>query len=336
MTDTRPRVAFIGTGIMGAPIAGHILDAGFPLTVYNRTKEKADALVERGAAWASSPAEAVAQADVVFTMVGYPSEVEELYLAGSGLLAKAKPGAVLVDLTTSSPELARDIARAAADLGLTAFDCPVTGGEAGAAAGTLTLIAGATEHEVEPVRAVLETFGAKLFCFGGPGLGQAAKLCNQVALAASMVGMADSLALAQQSGLDVAKARELILSGTGASGAMEQLGPKVLDGDWKPGFMVKHFVKDLKLALDLAEDGDLALPGADTALGLYDTLDSIGGASLGTQAIALLYEEEGDSVAAGLDWSRFQETAARAGGNAADASEGPAAAADGRDAPAGA
>lgn len=144
-------VAFIGTGIMGAPIAGHILDAGYPVTVNNRTKSKAAALVERGAVWADTPADAAANADVVFTMVGYPSEVEELYLAGDGLLACTKPGAVLIDLTTSSPELARDIAEAAQVSGRMAFDCPVTGGESGAIAGTLTAIVGATENDIAPV-----------------------------------------------------------------------------------------------------------------------------------------------------------------------------------------
>ena len=144
MADTKQRVAFIGTGIMGAPIAGHIMDAGYPLTVYNRTEAKAQPLVERGAVWAPSPAEAVRDADVVFTMVGYPEDVEELYLSSDGLLAASKPGVVLIDLTTSSPALARDIAEAAAVSDRMAFDCPVTGGESGAIAGTLTAIAGAT------------------------------------------------------------------------------------------------------------------------------------------------------------------------------------------------
>ena len=177
------KVAFIGTGIMGAPIAGHIMDAGYPLTVFNRTKTKAEGLIAKGATWADSPAEAAKDADVVFTMVGFPTDVEEIYLAGDGLLATAKDGAYLIDLTTSALELARDIAGAAEVCGKHAFDCPVTGGEGGAIAGTLTAIVGATERDIEPVRAVLETFTSKIFCFGGAGKGQAAKLSNQVALA---------------------------------------------------------------------------------------------------------------------------------------------------------
>lgn len=307
MADKKQKVAFIGTGIMGAPIAGHILDAGYPLTVYNRTQAKAQPLVERGATLAATPAEAAAGADVIFTMVGYPEDVEELYLAGDGLLTASKPGAILIDLTTSAPSLARDIAGAAAVSERTAFDCPVTGGQAGAIAGTLTAIIGATERDIEPVRELLSTFTSRIFCFGGAGKGQAAKLANQVSLAASMVGMADALSYAQQAGLDLELTRDMILTGTGKSGAMEQLAPKALEGDWKPGFMVKHFIKDIGLALQEAEDYEIALPGADTAYGLYDMLDAIGGAELGTQAITLLYAEEADAAAAGLDWSLYTQ-----------------------------
>ncbi len=306
MADKKPRVAFIGTGIMGAPIAGHILDAGYPLTVYNRTRSKAAGLVERGAVWADTVSDAVADADIVFTMVGYPAEVEELYLAGSGLLAATKPGATLIDLTTSAPELARDIAEAAQVSGRMAFDCPVTGGESGAIAGTLTAIVGATERDLEPVRPVIECFSSKICCFNGPGRGQAAKLANQVALASSMVGMADALAFAELAGLDVEQTRDMILGGTGKSGAMESLAPKALDGDFKPGFMVEHFIKDLRLALSYADDRELALPGADVAFTLYDMLEAIGGGKMGTQAITLLYQQEADAVAAGLDWSLYR------------------------------
>lgn len=305
MATKKLNVAFIGTGIMGAPIAGHILDMGYPLTVFNRTKSKAEGLLAKGAVWADSPSAAAEGADVVFTMVGYPADVEEIYLSGTGLLACAKEGAYLIDLTTSAPELARDIAGAAEVCGKHAFDCPVTGGESGAIAGTLTAIVGATERDIEPVRELLETFTSKIFCFGGAGKGQAAKLSNQVALASSMVGMADALSFAQQNDLDVEQVREMICSGTGSTGAMATLAPKALAGDFKPGFLVEHFLKDLGLALSVAEEKELALPGADTAFTLYDMLEAIGGARMGTQAITLLYQEEADAVAAGLDWSLY-------------------------------
>lgn len=304
MTSTnKPKVAFIGTGIMGAAIAGHILDAGYPLTVYNRTKSKAEALIARGAAWGESPAAAAADADVVFTMVGYPTDVEDVYLASNGLIRAAKKGAWLIDLTTSSPALARDIHDAAEVEDKHAFDCPVTGGEAGAVAGTLTLIAGAREADVAPVLPILETFSSKVFYFDAPGAGQTAKLCNQVSLASCMVGYADALALAEQGGLDAHRVLDLMASGTGGSGAASSLAPKGLAGDYKPGFMAEHLRKDIALALTSAQDAELALPGAETAFTLFDTLCQVGGARMGTQALTLLYAEEGDAAAAGLDWS---------------------------------
>lgn len=297
------RVAFIGTGIMGAPIAGHILDAGYSLTVYNRSKDKAQGLIDRGAMWASSFAEAAAKADVVFTMLGYPTDVEDVYLASDGLLKVAQQGAWLVDLTTSAPSLARDIHDAAEVLGMHAFDCPVTGGQAGAEAGTLTAIAGISEADAAFVAPVLKTFTNKIFYFGGAGKGQAAKLCNQVSLASCMVGMADALALAQQSGLDASQVLQMVGSGMGSSRALTELGPKAVKGDYRPGFFNEHMRKDLSLALAEGQDMDLALPGAETAYTLYDLLCQINGARLGTQALALLYAEEAQAAAAGLDWS---------------------------------
>lgn len=310
MTNSaKPKVAFIGTGIMGAPIAGHIMDAGYDLTVYNRTKSKADALVARGAHWAESPAAAAADADVVFTMLGYPTDVEDVYLATNGLVRAAKKGAWLVDLTTSSPQLARDIHDAAEVEDKHAVDCPVTGGESGAIAGTLTLILGSTEADAQPILPVLETFSSKAFYFGGAGKGQTAKLCNQVSLASCMVGMADALALAEQGGLDLRLMLDMVGSGMGSSRALTALGPKALEGDWKPGFLVEHMRKDIRLAIEQSEDLEITLPGAETAFTLYDMLCQIGGERLGTQAISLLYAEESDAAAAGLDWSLLNEDA---------------------------
>ena len=305
----KPKVAFIGTGIMGAPIAGHLMDAGYDLTVYNRTRSKADALVARGASWADSPADAAKDADVIFTMLGFPEDVEEVYLATDGLIRMAKKGAWLIDLTTSSPQLARDIHDAAEIEDKHAFDCPVTGGEAGAVAGTLTLIVGAAEADVVPVLPLLESFSSKIFYFDGAGKGQTAKLCNQVSLAGCMVGMADAVALATQGGLDPSLMVEMVGTGMGGSRALADLAPKALEGDWKPGFLAEHFRKDIGLAIEQSEDLDITLPGCETAYTLYDMLCQIGGNRLGTQAIALLYAEEADAVAAGLDWSQLDAEA---------------------------
>ncbi len=307
MASDLKKVAFIGTGIMGAAIAGHIMDAGYELTVYNRTKDKAADLVARGARWADTVAEAVSAADVVFTMVGFPTDVEDVYLGREGILRSAKKGAWLIDLTTSSPQLARELAQVASQAGLHAFDCPVTGGDTGAKAGTLTLIVGATDEGIAPVRPILESFSSKIYCFGKAGAGQVAKLCNQVSLAGAMVGYSEALALAEQSGIDQELMLQMVGAGTGNSGALERLAPKSLDGDYKPGFLSEHFLKDLGLAVATAEDLELNLPGTRTAFDLYDLLCRVGGSRLGTQAVSLLYQDEATSVAAGLDWSLLED-----------------------------
>lgn len=296
-------IAFIGTGIMGAPIARHILDAGYKLTVYNRTKKKAAELIAQGATWADSAAEAAKGADVVFTMLGYPNDVEDVYLATDGLIRVTKKGAWMIDLTTSSSQLAHDIYEAAEIEDKHAFDCPVTGGEAGAIAGTLTLMVGSTKETVKPVLPLLECFSSNIYYFDKAGAGQTAKLCNQVSLAGCMVGYAEALALAKQSGLDEHQVIDFISHGMGGSVAMKQLAPKSADGDYRPGFLSEHFRKDLGLALEQAEDLDLTLPGSENAFRMYDTLCQVGGSKLGTQAISLLYEDEDTTKAAGLDWS---------------------------------
>ncbi len=302
--STISKVAFIGTGIMGSAIASHILDAGYELVVHNRTKAKAEALVERGAAWAESVAQAVTGADAVLTMVGYPEDVEEVYLASDGVLAHARPGAWLVDLTTSSPELARDIHDAAEVEDVHALDCPVTGGQQGALDGTLTLIVGAAERDLpEELLALLRAFSSKMCFFGHAGAGQTAKLCNQVSLASCMVGYADALSLAEQAGLDPHAVLDLMASGTGGSGASRTLAPKALAGDYAPGFLAEHLRKDLGLALAHSEEFELTLPGTETAFALFDLLCTVGGSRLGTQALSLLYASEADGAAAGLDWS---------------------------------
>jgi 3-hydroxyisobutyrate dehydrogenase len=307
---TISKVAFIGTGIMGSAIAGHILDAGYRLVVNTRTKAKADALVARGAVWADNVADAVRDADVVFTMVGYPDDVEDVYLSSGGVLACAKKGAWLIDLTTSSPELARDIHDAAEVVDMHAFDCPVTGGEQGAIDGTLTLILGISEKDLpEEIAELLRTFSSKLCFFGHAGAGQTAKLCNQVSFAECIVAYSDALALAQQAGLDPHAVLDLILSGTGTSGAATTYAPKSLDGDYKPGFFAEYLRKDIGLALAHSEEFGLTMPGAETAFALFDLLCSVGGSRLGGQALSLLYADEADGYAAGLDWSLIEDAA---------------------------
>ena len=309
MSSTIHSVAFIGTGIMGAPIAGHLLDAGYGLAVHNRTKAKADALVARGATWAPSPGEAASQADVVFTMLGYPTDVEEVYLDKGGIIAASRKGAWLVDLTTSSSQLARDIHDAAEVMDKHALDCPVTGGEQGAIDGTLTLMVGAAETDAAPILPLLECFSDTVSYLGAAGRGQTVKLCNQVALASAMVGYADALALAETAGIDGAQMVDIVSHGMGGSVALSKLAPRSVVGDYRPGFLVEHLRKDLGLALMQADDAGMALPGAQNAFDLYDALCKVGGSRLGTQAITLLYQDQETGASVGLDWSLLEQPA---------------------------
>lgn len=301
------KVAFIGTGIMGAPIAGHLLDAGYRVTVHNRTRKKAEGLLARGATWAESPAEAARDADVIFTMVGYPSDVEDIYLSTDGLIRVAKRGAWLIDLTTSSPQLARDIHDAAEVEDKHAFDCPVTGGEQGAIDGTLVLIAGISEHDAEPVIPLLKTFAKTIQWFDEPGAGQIAKLCNQISVAACLAGASELLALARQYGLSERKVAQMVGGGMGGSVQLTNVATKAIDEDYAPGFMAQHLLKDLQLAIEAAEERDVTLPATETALNLVDMLCQVGGGRKGTQALSLLYTDEETSTAAGLDWSALAE-----------------------------
>lgn len=303
VTNNKPSVAFIGTGIMGGAMARHLLEAGYPLTVCNRTPQKCAALVEKGARLAATPAEAAKDADVVITMVGYPEEVEELYLSRGGLLEASKPGAYLIDMTTSSPELARDIHEVAEVSDRHAFDAPVTGGQQGAENATLTVFCGAGEDEVAPVRPLLETLGSEVLAFGAAGKGQLAKLANQTALAGCMVGVVEALSLARSGGLDTGLLIEALRGGMADSTALEVLAPKMVARDFAPGFKVEHYVKDLGLILQAAEDADLTLPGVETANELYNLLAEIGGKQMGTQALDLVYADEPTCAAHGLDWS---------------------------------
>lgn len=299
-TPEATTVAFIGTGVMGSPMAGHLMDAGARLVVYNRTRARAEALLERGAVWAASAGEAAAQTDVTITMVGYPADVEEVYLPSGGVIDQAREGAVLVDMTSSSPSLAQRISKAAAARGLSALDAPVSGGDVGARNATLTIMAGGSEVAFGAVEPLLRVMGSNVIRQGGPGAGQHTKLANQVAIAGSMLATVESLAYARAAGLDPRRVLDSIGAGSAASWSLANLAPRILDNNFAPGFFVKHFIKDMRLALESAEDLGIDLPGLACAKRLYDLLAAEGGAELGTQALWLLYASAEERRAAGL------------------------------------
>lgn len=305
MQPSETTVAFIGTGVMGSAMAGHLLAAGYPVRVYNRTRSKAEQLVERGARWCDSPAEAAREADVTITMVGYPADVEAVYLGPDGIVDNAKSGAVLIDMTTSSPDLARRIDAAARERGLHALDAPVSGGDVGARNATLTIMVGGDAEVLDQVRPVLDVMSSMVALHGPAGAGQHCKMANQIAIAASMLGLAECLAYAAGAGLDRARVLETLSGGSAQTWTLSNYGPRVLAGDFEPGFYVKHFVKDLRIALASAEAMKVRLPGADLARRMYEALMEGGGSELGTQAIWLLYggvdAREAAGVLGGID-----------------------------------
>jgi 3-hydroxyisobutyrate dehydrogenase len=284
-------IAFIGTGVMGRSMAGHLLDAGYALRVHNRTREKAEPLVQRGAVWADTPGDAADGADVVITIVGYPADVEEVYLGDGGIIERASSGAVLVDMTTSSPQLAEKIYSAAARRGLSALDAPVSGGDVGARNAALTIMVGGDSDAFEKVRPVLDVMGASVILQGDAGAGQHTKMANQIAIAGAMLAMVECLSYAKGVGLDPASVLESVKAGSAGSWSLNNLAPRVLSQDFAPGFYVKHFVKDLRIALDAAEQTGMTLPGLSLAKQLYERLLEADGGELGTQALWLLYAD---------------------------------------------
>ncbi|WP_159887595.1 NAD(P)-dependent oxidoreductase [Paenibacillus puerhi] len=282
-------VGFIGIGVMGKSMAGHLLKAGYKLHVYTRTQEKAEELVAEGAVWQDTPAGLAAASDVIITMVGYPKDVEQIYLGEQGLIAQAKPGAYLIDMTTSSPLLARRIYEAAAARGLHALDAPVSGGDVGAREGRLSIMAGGDEEAFEAVRPLLELMGTNIVLQGKAGSGQHTKMCNQIAIASNMMGVCEALAYAKASGLDPQTVLKSIETGAAGSWSLSNLAPRIIDGNFEPGFYVKHFIKDMGIALEAAKDMGLDLPGLALAESLYQRLADMGYAEKGTQALYKAY-----------------------------------------------
>jgi 3-hydroxyisobutyrate dehydrogenase len=283
-------IGFIGTGVMGRSMAGHLMQAGYTVNVFNRTKARADTLVENGAVWRNSPGEVAANSNTIITIVGFPKDVEAVYLGNEGIIANARPGSVIVDMTTSSPKLAQKIAAAAAEKGVEALDAPVSGGDIGAREARLSIMVGGAGSAFNRVRPLFDLMGKNIGLMGAAGSGQHTKMVNQVAIASCMMGVCEAMVYARESGLDPSAVISVIESGAAGSWSLSNLAPRVLKGDFAPGFFVKHFIKDMRIALESAAEMELQLPGLSLAKQLYDKLAAQGGEDYGTQALFKLYE----------------------------------------------
>lgn len=290
-SEARCCLGFIGTGVMGRSMAGHLLAAGHRLCVHTRTPQRARELLDRGATWADSPQELAACASIIFTMVGFPEDVEEVYWGPQGLFQKVQPGSLLIDLTTSTPALARRLAAEAELRGAEALDAPVSGGDRGAREALLSIMVGAHPGTFARALPFLRLFGTNIRLQGPPGSGQHTKMCNQIAIASGMVGVCEALAYAIRAGLDPETVLASISGGAAGSWSLSNLAPRILKGDFAPGFYVKHFIKDMRIAQTSARQMGLPTPGLDQVLALYEELAAQGYENLGTQALFKLFGE---------------------------------------------
>lgn len=289
MSKSNLKIGFVGTGVMGRSMVKNLLKDGYSVAVYNRTKSSAEELFALGVQWVDSVAGLARLSDVVITMVGYPKDVEEVYLSEEGLIANAKPGSVLIDMTTSSPLLAQRIARAGKAGGIDILDAPVSGGDVGAQNGTLVIMVGGEERAFSEVMPIFKAMGKNIILHGPAGAGQYTKMANQITIAAGMVGVCEAIAYAQKAGLDPSRVLDSIAGGAAGSWSLSNLGPRMIAGNFEPGFYVKHFIKDMNIALESAKAMGLMTPGLELARALYEQLAAEGEESSGTQALYKLY-----------------------------------------------
>jgi 3-hydroxyisobutyrate dehydrogenase len=284
-TPGKTRIGWIGTGVMGRSMCGHLIDAGYTVAVYNRTRSRAEPLLAQGARWADSPREVAAASDIVFSIVGYPADVRQAILAEGGALAGARRGSILVDMTTSEPSLAVEIAAAAKQVGAASLDAPVSGGDVGARNATLSIMVGGESTAVAAVMPCLKVMAKTIVHQGSHGAGQHTKMVNQILVAASMIGVCESLLYAHKAGLDLPKVLESVSTGAAGSWTLANLAPRIIAGDFAPGFFVEHFIKDMRIVLDEAARMNLVLPGLALVHQLYTALAAQGHARDGTHAL---------------------------------------------------
>jgi 3-hydroxyisobutyrate dehydrogenase len=270
---------------MGISMCGHLIDAGYSATIYSRTRVRAQPLLERGGTWADTPGAVAAGSDVIFTMVGYPADVREVILGEQGVLSGAARGSVIVDMSTSEPSLAAEIAEIAGDQGIESLDAPVSGGDIGARNASLSIMVGGDAGTVDAVRPLLEVMGKTIIHQGPAGAGQHTKMVNQTLIATGMVGVCEALLYAYKAGLNLDTVLEAVSGGAAGSWSLSNYAPRMLKGDFAPGFMVEHFLKDMEITLNEARRMDLALPGLALAHELYLALRAQGGGRDGTQSL---------------------------------------------------
>lgn len=282
-------IGFIGIGVMGKSMARHLMNGGYTTHIYTRTRAKAEDLIAEGAVWEESVASLAAKCQVIFTIVGFPPDVEEVYLGENGILANMKAGGYVVDMTTSRPDLAARIFAEAAKRNIHSLDAPVSGGDIGAREARLSIMVGGEQAAFETVLPLFELMGKNIVYQGAAGSGQHTKMCNQIAIAAGMMGVCEALAYAEKSGLDPKNVLQSIESGAAGSWSLSNLAPRIIGGDYAPGFFVKHFIKDMTIAIESADAMGVDLPGLKLARQLYQKLAAEGGADDGTQALFKLY-----------------------------------------------
>jgi 3-hydroxyisobutyrate dehydrogenase len=286
----KTRIGWIGTGVMGRWMCQHTINKGFKATVYNRTRDKAQPLIDLGAAFADSPKAVAERSDIIFAIVGFPKDVREVFLGTSGALAGSKPGTILVDMTTSEPSLAKEIYAAAKTKGVFALDAPVSGGDVGAKNAALSIMIGGDKEIVDAVTPIFEAMGKTIVHQGGAGAGQHTKMVNQILISSNMIAMCEGLLYGYKAGLDLETVFKSVSVGAAGSKALEVLGPRILARNFEPGFYVEHFIKDMGIALAEAERMNLCLPGLALAKQLYEAVRAQGYGRKGTHGLMLALE----------------------------------------------
>jgi len=285
------RIGFVGIGVMGNSMVKHLLNANYDVMVYTRTKEKAKEVLELGANWSEDLVQLANHSELVITMVGYPSDVEEVYLGEKGLLNNLSKNAICIDMTTSSPSLAKKLFEVGQSKGIHCLDAPVSGGDIGAQNATLSIMVGGVEEVFERIIPILAVLGTNIVYQGEAGSGQHAKMCNQIAIASNMIGVCEALIYAKKSGLDPEDVLKSIQSGAAGSWSLSNLAPRILKEDFAPGFYIKHFIKDMKIAVEETIKMGISLPGLETSLKMYMELEKQGYEENGTQALIKYWDK---------------------------------------------